>query len=224
VPESSPPRVESQEHCVTLPGECNSTVLEVTEMLKDLIKQNVSNTVGAITYKRSFFGHQVIEVFRGVFEVSEKGAFVLAQQILHLGIFHALLQQAGRSSTPTTFESNALYRLQCHDTPDILNSYRFWTERTDTDSMRLMNRLLTMLQEIEMKVTDEVGNTNFKKAVSLAEFAVFEEAVCELQGVDMNGMDDVTKLVRIHGTNGAFLYRQKCHVHSHRLLPLFSIP
>lgn len=224
--EPRPPRVESEEYCVRLPGSDQSTVMEMTEMLKDLIKHG-DNPVGATTtYKRSFYGRQVIKAVRGVFDLSDKGGVVFAEQLLNLGIFHSL-ETAGVSNNKT-LDSNALYRLQCNDTPDILNSYRVWTEHTDSDSMRLLDRLISMLQEIELAVTDERRVKNLKKALTLPGFPAFEEAVCELQGVDLKGMNDAKKLVRFpNGSTCLNLQSTAVHLHSsllalHHCRPLAS--
>jgi glutaredoxin len=187
VAEPSPPRVYSQEHCVDLPGGDTSTIVEMTEMLKDLIKHS-DNTIGKITYKRSFHGLEVVTAARIVLSITDKEAVKFASQLLQLGIFHSV-------EDVNKFESRALYRMHCYSTPDILNSYRVWTENVDADSMRLLNRLTVMLQEIKMAVTDCNGLVNLKKAVALPQYPIFEEAICELQRVDLKGMNDRRKIV-----------------------------
>jgi glutaredoxin len=187
VAEPSSPRVESQEHCVDLPGGDKSTVLEMTEMLKVYVKHQ-DNKIGKIIYKRTFHGLQVVKAARIVFATTDKEAVKFAWQLLQLGIFHSI-------DGMNKFESTALYRMHCYETPAILNSYCDWTENVDSDSMRMLNRLIVMLQEIEMAVTDRNGLADLKKAVTLADYPVFEEAVCELQRVDLKGMNDTTKIV-----------------------------
>jgi glutaredoxin len=184
-------RVAAEEQCVKLPNTDTSTVLEMMEMLKDLI-QHVDNTVGNCTYKRSFMGHKIIGVVRGVFDVSPKRALVFAEHLLQLGIFHSLQE----SSNAATFDIKHVYRLHCYDTPDVLNSYRIWSERTDPDCLRMLKGLSNQLQLIEMSISDVLGKKDLKKALELSEFTVFEEAVCELQGTDLRRMDDNTKTVR----------------------------
>ena len=61
--------------------------------------------------------------------------------------------------------------------------------------MRMLNQLVHMMQVIEATVIDETGAMNRKKAQSLPLYSVFEEALCELQGVNLNGMADRTKIV-----------------------------
>lgn len=96
-----------------------------------------------------------------------------------------------------------LYRLQCFQTPEVLNSYRFWNERVDPNPMRLVAGLQNLVGHIEDAALDKTrGTVDMIKAAQHKAFSTFEEAICELQGVDLGPMDDRTKTVRL-----AFLLR-----------------
>jgi glutaredoxin len=185
------PRNPFEVACIRLPHNDMSTVVEMTEMLKDLIRHNGDHEAGGISYRKSFLGHEVISVLCGVFVIPSKEAFKLAQELLTCNIFHSLQEECASA----TFNSKLLYRLQCHHSPDILNSYRIWTERIDPDSLRLLKGLVDKMHAVEMALTDMTGKRKLMKAAKLSEFISFEEAVCELQGVSLLTMDDATKLV-----------------------------
>ena len=59
--------------------------------------------------------------------------------------------------------------------------------------MGLLKRLKKQLGKVLSAVTKD-GKIDYKAARDLPDFAVFEEAVCELQGVKMEDMDEATRL------------------------------
>jgi hypothetical protein len=77
------------------------------------------------------------------------------------------------------------YRLHCHQTPHIMNSYRVWTERVDDANptpLALLQRLKSLFAKtIESAVTDPAtGTVNYKQAPMLQpQYSIFEEAICE---------------------------------------------
>jgi hypothetical protein len=94
------------------------------------------------------------------------------------------------------FDEKVLYRLHCYHTPDVLNSYREWTEDLALDGMTLLDCVFDMLQAMEATVMDQDGVVDLAKVAKLAQFPVFEEATCALQTVDLDEMDETTKMVR----------------------------
>jgi glutaredoxin len=182
------PRDSKAKYCVTIPDD-TSTVLEMTEMLLDLLKHE-DHTIGPTTYKKSFFGSNVIKIIRGAFEVSEKEAIKIAAHFLSLGIYHSIDGPSGIS-----FDGESLYRLQCYQTPNILNSFRIWTEQVDSDALRLINHLIMKFNTVEIAATDKYGILHPRTANKMPEYNEFEEAICELQGVNLSRMNDRTKIV-----------------------------
>jgi glutaredoxin len=186
-------RVQSSEFCITLPGDVASTVLETTEMLRDLIHYKVDHVVNGVTHKRSFYGHQVTKILQNVFAIPLAESKKYAGQMLDCEIFHSL---QGKSHPSRVFDEKALYRLHCYHTPDVLNSYREWKEDMILDGMTLLDCLLDMLQAMDATVIDQDGVVDLAKVGKLAQFPVFEEATCALQTVDLDEMDETTKMVR----------------------------
>jgi Glutaredoxin len=204
LPEACLPRDVDAEFCIAIPGDA-STVLEMTQMFVDLIK-NEDHTAGSTTYKQSFEGFKVIKVLQETFEISEKEAFKLASHLLSVGIFVLL-----NGSSGITFDVESLYRLQCYQTPGILNSYRVWTENTDSDALRLVHNLIGKFSEVEVASTDKRGFLHLNRARRMPEYWEFEEAVCELQGVILSKMNQMTKLVSFGCSNQICRLQQVTH-------------
>jgi hypothetical protein len=162
-------------------------------MFLDLVKIE-ANTIGSATYHKSFFGIKVVRILEAAFEINEKKAHKIASQLLSIGLFHVI---DSPSSSGISFDTDALYRLQCHHTPSILNSFRMWTENVDSNPLRLIHHLIMKFNEIEINATDSRGILHPSKAKRTNEYTEFEEAVCELQGVNLSRMNDRMKIVRL---------------------------
>jgi hypothetical protein len=185
------PRDPNLEYCIEIPGD-QSTVLEMTQMFLDLIKLE-ENTIGSTIHHKSFFGSKVIKILAGAFEINEKKAQKIASQLLSIGLFHAI---DSPSSSGISFDTEALYRLQCHYSPSILNSFRVWTESVDPNPLRLIHHLIMKFNDIEINATDARGTLHPSKAKKSNEYTEFEESICELQGINLSRMNDRMKIVR----------------------------
>lgn len=182
-----PPR--DQKLSVVMPDGSLQSVLEVTEMLQKILP--CENNRRVITeYKRSFHGSDAIRAFRRHFP----GLLQSNQDACRFGdtlVAAKIIKRANenKATRNNAFEANnTLYRLTCHQSPHILNSFRIWTERVEPDSMILLQRLRCLLGRVENALTNKEGLVNYKNAQNIPDFAVFEEAVCELQGVDLGKM------------------------------------
>ena len=185
--EPSPPRGDDQ-YSVALPNGKVSTVLEVVEMLKKIVP-GCSNVFKMKVYKKSFVGIRGVEAAMAHFKTDEATAVKFLEQLVQKQILHHV---AGKKAC---IASGNLYRLQCNEAPDVLNAYRIWTERVDQDSMRLVTSLKDLFSQIEGAVTDDCGKIDLIAGTKHKLYAPFEEAVCELQGVDIATMDDDAKTV-----------------------------
>ena len=185
------PRDPNLEYCIDIPGD-QSTVLEMTQMFLDLIKLE-ETTIGSTTHFKSFYGGKVIKILSGAFDISEKKAQKIASHLLSIGLFHAI---DSPSSSGISFDSDALYRLQCHTTPSLLNSFRVWTESVDSNPLRLIHHLIMKFNDIEINATDSRGTLHPSTAKKMNEYMEFEESICELQGVNLSRMNDRMKIVR----------------------------
>lgn len=166
--------------------------MEITETLKSILPcHGIPLRHNLTIYKRSFTGAQAVEAFTKHFSITTEQAVAFGRQLQTSKIVHHVCDERD-------FEDNKrlYYRLHCHHTPAVLNSYRVWTERVDPDSMGLVKRLKNLLAAVERAVTDPAtGTVNYKKAAAVQpDYAVFEEAVCELQLVDMFAMDEATRM------------------------------
>jgi hypothetical protein len=94
-----------------------------------------------------------------------------------------------------TVKSQAFYRMKCLETPFILNSFCDWTEKVDPNYMRLIDRLTSIMNTILLDAADKFGTMRRERVIKHPDFPMFEEAICEIQGVSLIQMNDSTKIV-----------------------------
>ena len=183
-----PPPPRPDERSVTLPGGKKATVLETVEQLKGVLPS--SNLKHMLTlYKKSFTGQQAVEALRKHYQFPESDAVEFGRQLQKAQILHHVVDEHEFSGA-----SNLYFRLHCHHQPAVLNSYRVWTERVDPDALALVKRLKGMLGKVESAVTVS-GSVDYAAAHTVVpDYPAFEEAVCELQNVDMSAMEDTTRV------------------------------
>ena len=214
---TTPPVLESSlleperpdEMCVTLPQPTLSdgtnttpatpaavsvvSVREITETLRQLLpraslKQNFT------LYKRCCTGEQTVQALQTRYKCTPEQAVTFGTQLLSHTVLHPVGKKHKDDHGDFTNTAGQFYRLHCYHTPAVLNSYRVWTERIDPDAMALVKRLTKLLSTVEAAVTDTLtGAVNYAKAVELPDYAVFEEAVCELQQVNLFSMDEARR-------------------------------
>jgi glutaredoxin len=187
-------RDESKQNFIKLPSEDQSSVLEMTVMLLDILR-HVDHNVGSTTYKHSFTGRELIKAICAVFEISKDEASKFCNKLLSIGIF-ALMGNASNENKTADISSQAVYRMKCLETPNILNSFCDWTEKVDQNYMRLITRLTNIMNTIQIDATDRYGTIRRERAIKHSSFPMFEEAICEIQGVHLTQMNDSTKIVR----------------------------
>jgi glutaredoxin len=177
-----PPPPRDNEKSVPMSDGTKATALDVTLKLKKRLPcQNLKYNI--TIYKNTVSGTDATAAFKDIFglktdsEAIEFGNMLIQSKIMnHVTGNHAFKNE------------NLYYRLQCYETPDVLNSFRIWTERVDPDNMSLLKRLKKLLGKVESAVTDNQGLVDYKNAHKNENWSLFEEAVCELQGVDMGLM------------------------------------
>eukprot|EP00339_Tiarina_fusa_P001085 CAMPEP_0117034964 /NCGR_PEP_ID=MMETSP0472-20121206/24862_1 /TAXON_ID=693140 ORGANISM="Tiarina fusus, Strain LIS" /NCGR_SAMPLE_ID=MMETSP0472 /ASSEMBLY_ACC=CAM_ASM_000603 /LENGTH=531 /DNA_ID=CAMNT_0004744295 /DNA_START=318 /DNA_END=1913 /DNA_ORIENTATION=+ len=204
IKESAPPP-RDRRNVIKVPNKDNTvkkkrkmSVLEMTELLKKTLpcrelKYNLT------VYKNAFKANELIDALEELFfssktssTSSREEALTFGRDILQerYGIVDHVVEDHVLKDTPSLF-----FRLTCHQTPNVLNSYRKWTERVDPDPMRLLKTLNTALMTILSEHTnDKTGKVDYKAAYQNPEFLAFEEATCELQGVDLGQMKPDLKL------------------------------
>lgn len=201
----APPRNEKDK--ILLPSEDDGgekryiSVLDLTEKLKEILPSK-KHKKGLTLHKQCFTGKEFVQAIKKEYQLDkEDTAIRFGTSLLtsHPAAEHdagivTCVRPPNKCKEEFQNSDKELYRLQCYHTPNILNSYRNWHYDADPDSMELLRRLKKLLGKVESEVTNNEGLVDYKKATSLPGFAVFEEAVCELQTVDMNTMDRNTRL------------------------------
>ena len=190
---TTPPAVEKpipprdEENSIRLPDGSMATVLEVMLKLKNVLP--IADLKHNLTiYKKSFNGVDSAVALAHAYNVSINDALAFGKRLDAAKIIYHVVNEH-------RYGNNLYYyRLQCHQQPNILNSFRVWTERVDDDAMALLSRLKKSLSKVESDVTDNQGRVDYKSAPNNENWHIFEEAVCELQGVNMGKMDEHTKL------------------------------
>jgi glutaredoxin 3 len=188
VVEPSPLRGEA-EYSMLLPNGKRSTVLVVTETLKIILPLD-KHMYKRTEYKNSFTGKQAVRSIMAHFKICVDQAVIFATRLKDSRVIHHVTEKHVFENSDQYF-----YRLQYHQTPEVLNSYRVWTEQADPNSMRLVGRLTKLLNTIEASMTDKKGQVDYKRAHSSSLYPVFEEAACELQSVDLAALDKNTLTV-----------------------------
>lgn len=211
----SPPR--NEDDAIKLPSKTTITILEMTERLIKIIPKSDLGYLGK-TYKNCATGKSIVESLRKDFftdsdtdtDVIEFGQYLQKKKLLH----HV------RYEHDFSNDNNLFFRLQPYQTPDVMNSYRIWTDRVDTDSISIVARLNKSMQGIQKRSMITIttpnkddgegekkndGNVAAKATTTTAsvvdlslalqdeKYIQFEEEICELQGVNMSSMEDNEK-------------------------------
>ncbi|CAB9514610.1 Glutaredoxin 3 [Seminavis robusta] len=182
-----PPRLESDK--IELPNGTFMSVLEVTEKLKQCLPHDDMPYLMKI-YTNCFTGAAAVKAMTKSFDdCSVEKAVAFGKRLQERQMLHHVVYDHDFEDTGDYY-----FRLQCHQQPDILNSYRIWTQPADEDVVALITRLKKLLGKVESSVTNSQGLVDYKAACNHELFPVFEEAFCELQTVDLSKLDRTTKV------------------------------
>lgn len=162
---------------------------DITEKLKQSLPMLDLEHKGTI-YKRSFTGSAAIDTFCDSLDVDDPEGKKFLQTLIDGGV----IQPLGEDKEFPDMETR-LYRLQCHATPSVLNSYRVWDKIPSADAMQVVASLDVLLSHIELRsFNSKDGKLSYYKAIHDNLYPEFEECVCELQKVDMTNMMNAEKL------------------------------
>jgi hypothetical protein len=197
----APPRPD-MEYAVNLAGAVEITVDDNNRIKADSVLNVTKKLIEALphknltylltTYKDCFRGSDGMSAIQEAFNLPTREAAVKFGKYLQKEhkIIHHACDDHEFSDT-----SDLFFRLQPFHTPDVLNSFRIWSERVDTDNpLGVVKRCKKLFGKVESAHTDTNGDFNYKEAKEDPNFYEFEEAVCELQGLDLASMEDSTKL------------------------------
>jgi len=183
----APPRNEDDKIDVPKSKKGSLSVVEMTHLLTKTVP--IANLVyHGKTYKNSITGLDFSKYLMKEFDLTEEEA-------LYFGSYLHKRKIITHVTNDHDFKDrkNLYYRLQPHQTPDVLNTYRIWTDRVDTNAINVVSRLSKLLGKIFDRAIESDGNVNLFTVSQDPEYKIFEEAICELQGISMDPMDVNTK-------------------------------
>ena len=144
-------------------------------------------------HKRCFKADDAVQAFRVAFpqEIVSVEAAVA---------FGTMLQQAKiltHVSDPQKpfCSGRSLYRLQCYQNPEILNSARVCDEAIDGDVMDLLSEVNSLLVEVERTASDaKSGLIDYSMAYKSPYFSMFEDSLCRFQQLNLKELDEITRV------------------------------
>lgn len=180
---------------IEIPGSSSGekkNILDMTETLKFILPK-ADMTYSMKIYRNVFTGTQAVEVLKKVYR------FKTTEEAVAFGVLlqsHRILDHVV-GEHDFQYTNDYFYRLTCFQTPNILNSYRVWNEAVDPDPIRVVKGLKKTLSKIlSQHTSDRTGKVDYKRAGSDKGIPAFEEAACELQGVNLQEMSYEIKMVR----------------------------
>lgn len=186
---------------IELPDGTFTTFWDMVEKLKRTLPLGDVRTKG-IAFKNAFTGKEAIKALSNSLVLSDAEAIEFATHLLKKKVIQAcgVRQQTvvdAMAVNPLTSgergfknHENHVYRLQCHMAPDVLNSYKVWTDRSNHQIEVIVADLTDMLNDIIHACMDGDGTIDYNKASQSPSFAEFEEAICELQKADMCSLSE----------------------------------
>lgn len=202
--EVSKPPTRPKSDRIILPDKRSVCVVTMTEKLKRILPCEVNDSKLKIC-KQSFTGAQAVKALSKEYKLSEDEAVKFGEYLRKAKLFHSVYNSVGEFCN----NEKCIYRLQAYHTPDILNSYRVWTTVVESDYMSLLRRLKLSLDKLEKEVANGSSDRSSRRSRSRSSspssgrseeinpalvkgnkhFPIFEEAVCELQRVDLAKLD-----------------------------------
>jgi glutaredoxin len=198
----------------------NTSTMSILEMTNRLLNTTPYTNIlyrgrslkNCITgYNFTLFLMKEFEMYIG----STNDAIAFGQHLLQKNIITHAIAHSIESKEKEKFRNkkNVFYRLQPHQKPNVLNSFRIWNPDNSTSSsanaLAIVARTSKLLQKIIDRTIDEDGNTNFKSITTThykedehddndnnnlhEQYNQFQEEICELQSVQMDNMDLNTK-------------------------------
>lgn len=170
------------------------TVLQMTEKLKQILHYG-KRRYNFTSYKNCCTAEEVVDSLVETYNISRKQGEEFGKLLYKRSMIHHVCDDHDFEDTPAWF-----FRLQCFHTPAILNSYRVWRKTgAPADPEEVMSRLTVLFNHIEEAVIGLDGNTNYRIAYMSSFFPMFEDAVCELQRVDLSELEGADMMVRKQG-------------------------
>ena len=155
------------------------TVLELTEHLKQILQYS-KRRWNFTSYKACCTADEIVGTFVKHYDITRAEAEDFGKELHRHNILHHVCNEHDFQDTPGLF-----FRLQCYHTPNILNSYRIWLPTGD-DPEAVLTRVLSLFRKVEEAILGHDGTLNYRNAYWCSDFPAFEDALCELQQVNLS--------------------------------------
>ena len=170
------------------------TVWGLSELLTNILPVSKLH-YHLMTYKQSVTGTAATAALAKYYECTPEQAEAIGQQLHAMGLLHHVTYDHDFCNTAKYY-----YRLQCHQTPHILNSLYLSNDNNDDNSNNdnaedgeaLVLQLEKMIDTITrscLKVDAKKGGIQYKQGAKHALFGELQEAICRLQLVSIDQMD-----------------------------------
>jgi glutaredoxin len=152
----------------------------------------IDRSVRMRTVRRSFSGKHLVDVLLELFpalsgraEAVQVGSMLFdSQMFAHVSLSHAFMD-----------DDSVLYRLQADAEPLLLNSWRVWGDRVEPDALAMLSRCRKQLSAIiTLHSNPTTGLVAYDAVAADPAFLAFEEAVCEVQAVQLPSMPPDARL------------------------------
>ena len=165
---------------------------DITEKLQNSLEIDEA-TIKGVVYKKTFTGTHAIRVFQSSMNLTKVRALHLFNQLLQAGVFHALPRDTQLVSLPE-FTADGVYRLQCHETPHIVNTYALWNTSPQVAPTEMVAALDEAIRQIERDSVADTGLLDCAAAMGHEELPRLEEMVGSLQTVDFASLPSEEKM------------------------------
>ena len=159
------------------------TTLEFTETLMQNMPRETLSYWGS-HYFNTFKGSDGVAALQEMFELKSRAEAVqLGQTLQRKQYIHHVTKDH-------PFGDNSYYyRLQPFQTPNVLNTFRIWTDEVD-EPLNVIHRLGKLWSKLEARHLNSDGKVDHSHIRDDHYYWKFEEEVCELQGVHMTKLDE----------------------------------
>jgi Domain found in Dishevelled, Egl-10, and Pleckstrin (DEP) len=177
---------------IETPDGRSMTVLEMTELLKKILHYG-KRRWNFTTCKNCCTAEQVVDALVEHYSISRPQAEDFAKLLNRQNILvHVSHKSRIFRDSPSHF-----FRLRCFHTPFVLNSYRIWPATSpQPHPEEALERIRTIFKKVEEAIIiGHDGHINYRIAHMCTDYSAFEDAVCELQWVDLSHLEGAAMLV-----------------------------
>ena len=142
-----------------------------------------------VVERQCFSGAELADLMLRKFKLRNRGEAVQVCEQLKMLRFYAHIEE----TKPYFDGKGELYRLQQHAQPLVLNTARVWRDLVG-DPMTAIGALKKTLEKLEAAHSDKEGRVDAHAVLQAPGYAAFREAVCELQGIKLEALDEETRI------------------------------